>query len=268
MSAENPLKQLLMGNLEILKEDDPTLIDELIAQFQGVKIQENTAMTMIFIRACHSNSVNIVNAMLENGLVKDPDCYEQIALKAAIKTDSGPLLKTLAKHGCAISSEGEPWLKEACIKGALNCLPHLIEIIAEKGGDISTLKAILDTCTVSVVKNESKKDPSRVIEALERLIAAGASGTGTRENLLSAAVLAHRYSDMSTVIQALLDKGVSETAIKVSKSALATLISDIRSSNFDRPGLNKFDPIAHFRAVKDKIEGYQSSKSPTEQLSA
>lgn len=257
MTTESPLKQLLMGNLDILKEDDPSLIEALLAKFQGVAIRENAATGMVFVRACYSNSVNIVNAMLSNDMIKDPDCYEQAALKAAIKNNNPKMIEMLADRGCNISLPGQPWLIEASIKGASSCIPSLIAAIRKKEGPQHNLNQVLDACTVHLAKNEMKVDAKEINIGLEYLIEAGASGSGTKENLLSSAVLAHRFTDMSTVVQAILDRGVSEASIRVSKSALSLLISDIKSSNFTTPHLTTFDPISHFRSVREKIEGHR-----------
>ncbi|MDU8351500.1 hypothetical protein RYA05_06320 [Pseudomonas syringae pv. actinidiae] len=257
MTIESPLKQLLMGNLDILKADDPALIEDLLAKFQGVAIRDNAATGMVYVRACYSNSVNIVNAMLSNDMIKDPDCYEQAALKAAIKNDNPKMIEILTERGCNISSPGQPWLVEASIKGASSCIPAIIAAIQKKEGTLENLRPILDACTVHLAKNEMKISAREVNDGLEHLIKAGASGSGTKENLLSSAVLAHRFTDMSSVVQGLLDRGASEASIRVSKSALAVLISDIKSSNFTTPHLTTFDPIAHFRSVREKIEGYR-----------
>lgn len=248
MSKENPLKIMLMGDLSVLKNDDPSLIDEFIQKFRDISCSQSPATEMMFIRACHYNAVNVVDAMIRGSLISSLDLHDYTCQKAALKNDSEALIKILKANGGTLACEGQRWLSEACTQGAIKCIPTIIEAIIESGNE-KNLAKLLDIYSVQLVQNSMKKSSSLLIKGLEILKEHGATLSGSSENLLANAVLAHRNSDMLEVVEYILERQPSEQAIRAAKSALSTLINDMKRSFTN--GRNHVD---HFKAMREKIE--------------
>lgn len=259
MVKDSPIKLLLMGDLSVLKNDDPALIDEFLDNFQSIASKKHIVADMMFIRACHYNSVKVVRAMIEKDLISGIDLFDQTAVRAAIFNDSGDLIECLKEHGSALSTPDHKWIIEAGMQGAISCLPAIIEAMRAEGMDQWTFIKALDKCTVQLVRNEKKKSAETIITGLNVLLQNGASLPQKANNLLSNAVLAHRYSDMTPVVDYLLAQGVSEPGIKAAKSALSNLVSDIRTANLQSSNGSKFDPVSHFKTMKDRIEQASTS---------
>lgn len=254
MVKDSPIKMLLMGDLSVLKDDDPALIDEFLDNFQSIASKKHVVADMMFIRACHYDSVKVVRTMIEKDLISGIDLFDQHGVRAAIFNDSGDLIECLKEHGSALSTPDHKWIIEAGIQGAISCLPAIIEAMRAEGMDQWTFIKALDKCTVQLVRNEKKKPADTIITGLNVLLQNGASPPRKTNNLLSNAVLAHRYSDMTPVVDYLLAQGVSEPGIKAAKSALSNLVSDIRTANLQSANGTKFDPVSHFKSMKDRIE--------------
>lgn len=263
MALDSPIKQLLMGDLSVLKKDDPALIDEFVAHFQTLTGKQTMAADMMFIRACHFNSVNVANALIEKKLISGIDMYEQTSLRGAIINDSEALITCLKNHGATISTPDYKWLNEAAIQGAVACLPTIVKAMQESGIKPQELSKLLDKCAAHLVRNERKKDAQTLVNGLRKLNELGANTHGCSQNLLANAVLAHRYSDMSEVVDFIISNGVTESAIKAARSALSSLVSDIRASNFETPNLARFDPVTHFKSMKEKIENAARAQEPS-----
>lgn len=255
MIKENHLKTLLMGDLSVLKNDDISLIDEFIHKFQLVAGKKSLAAEMMFIRACHYNSVNVVNFMLEKELVSGVGMHDHTCLKAALKHDSKEMLISLLKQEKVDERPRDEWLVESCMQGSINCLKVLLDM-----NEVDDLKTdqikLLDECSVHLVKNALKKPATKIVEGLILLKEHGATLSGTSQNLLSNAILSHRQNNMIPVVDFLLSNDVSEQSMRSARSALVRLAADSTKSYVNNQQPIGNDHVAHIKALRERIEGY------------
>ncbi|MFK4132292.1 hypothetical protein ACI2KR_08360 [Pseudomonas luteola] len=250
MSNAGLMKQLLMGNLEILDRDDPTILKEFLNSFQGLSIKDSSALYMVFIRSCNYNAVNIVSHILENELITDLNAYDSAALKAAIKADSHLLLESLIKYGIRHEEADYSALMESARQGALKSFTLLASLPAEEGAE-SIRHDRIEKATVELVKNSFRKDPESIVEVLKALKNLGHSLSGTNENLLMTSILAYKDTDMSPVISFLLEQKPSTASLRSARSALHTVMNQITYSRS-----NNQDPHTYFRKLRSMLEGY------------
>jgi hypothetical protein len=248
MTSESPLKRLLLGNLDVLKNDDPSLINDFLDSFQGLEIKSSSVFSMLFMRACHFDSVKIATHMLNNNLIQDIDAHDQGALRSAIRNDSHDMLSLLLERGASQNINGLHSLAEACSKGAVDCIKGLI-FRARLSMDGISFDELLDKSTVELIKNLAGKSPESIVTALKILKEEGASMTGKKENLLASAVLATKNSDMIPVVKFLAAEGQTEHSYKSAKSALQTLVTQNNPASSINRSKSPHDSFKALRAI-------------------
>jgi hypothetical protein len=264
MTSESPIKRLLTGNLDVLKNDDPSLISDFLESFQGVEINNTAVFSMLFMRACHFDSVKIAKHMLNNNLIPDINAHEQGAMRAALRNDSLDLMSLLLDRGAKQEISETHCLTEACTQGAISCIKQLIHR-ARLGMDAGNFSELLDKSTAELIKNSGGRSPERIIEALITMKEEGASMSGKRENLLAIAVLANRNIDMLPVVKFLVQEGQGESAYRSAKSALQTLITQSES----RERLNNLQsPHDMIRELRTAIESARPRAATTQAVGA
>lgn len=250
MSSDSPLKMLLTGNLEILKNDDPSLIDGFLGSFQGLEIKSTAALKMLFIRAAHFDSINIAKHMLNCNLIENVDAHDQGAMRSALRNNSVEMVSLLLDRGAKSEIDGNHCLKEACTLGAFSCIKSLI-LRARLSLDGHAFDNLLDKSCIEMVKNTSTKSPIDIIDALTVMKEEGASMHGKKDNLLSTTILACRNTEIIPVVKFLLSEGQTDSGYRAAKSALQTLINQAEDSNH---ASNKRDPHERIRELRIAIE--------------